>query len=94
MRMYYTVYDARTDDVLAFGNAAQCAIMLGCANARIFHSIVSKAWHGKIKKYAVVAEDLDKEETENGETIHSGFWSAGSGAGTAGGGAAGVRQGV
>lgn len=50
MRMYYTVYDARTDEVLAFGNATQCAATLGCANARIFHSIVSKAWHGKIKK--------------------------------------------
>lgn len=94
MRMYYTVYDARTDEVLAFGNAAQCAAMLGCANARIFHSIVSKVWHGRVKKYAVVAEDLDKEEAENGETIHSGFRSAGCGAGAVVGGAVGVRQGI
>lgn len=43
MRMYYTVYDTRTDEVLAFGNATQCAATLGCANARIFHFIVSKA---------------------------------------------------
>lgn len=68
MRMYYTVYDARTDDVLAFGNATQCAAMMGCANTRIFHSIVSKVWHGKHKKYNVVAEDLDKEDAENDET--------------------------
>ncbi len=94
MRMYYTVYDARTDEVLAFGNATQCAATLGCANARIFHSIVSKAWHGKIKKYAVVAEDLDKEETGNDETIHSGIRPADRGAGAAGGGAVGVRQGI
>lgn len=92
MKMYYTVYDARTDDVLAFGNAAQCAAMMGCANTRIFHSIVSKTWHGKIKKYAVVAEDLDREETGNDETIHSGIRPAGRGAGGSGSGAAGVGE--
>jgi hypothetical protein len=64
MRMYYTVYDARTDDVLAFGNAAQCAVMLGCASSQTFHSIVSKVQHGKHKKYSVVVEDLDKEVEE------------------------------
>nr|DAL21759.1 MAG TPA_asm: hypothetical protein [Caudoviricetes sp.] len=68
--------------------------MMGCANTRIFHSIVSKTWHGKIKKYAVVAEDLDKEETGNDETIHSGIRPAGRGAGAVGGGAVGVRQGI
>ncbi len=64
MRMYYTVYDARTDDVLAFGNAVQCAAMLGCASYQTFHSIVSKVQHGKHKKYSVVVEDLDKEVDE------------------------------
>lgn len=64
MRMYYTVYNARTDDVLAFGNAAQCAVMLGYANSQTFHSIVSKVQHGKQKKYSVVVEDLDKEVEE------------------------------
>lgn len=64
MRMYYTVYDARTDDVLAFGNAAQCAVMLGYASSQTFHSIVSKVQHGKHKKYSVVVEDLDKEVEE------------------------------
>lgn len=64
MRMYYTVYDARTDNVLAFGNAVQCAAMLGCANSQTFHAIVSKVQHGKHKKYSVVVEDLDKEVEE------------------------------
>ena len=68
MRMYYTVYDARTDDVLAAGNAVQCAAMLGCPNARTFHSVVSKVRCGRVKKYVVVVEDLDKEDAENDET--------------------------
>lgn len=70
MRMYYTVYDDRTDDVLAFGNAVQCAAMLGCASTQSFRSIASKAQHGKYKKYNVITENLDKEDedTEHDET--------------------------
>lgn len=60
MRMYYTVYDARTDEVLAFGNIAQCASRLG-TSSQTMRSIISKVRHGKLKRYAVVVEDLDKE---------------------------------
>lgn len=60
MRMYYTMSDARTDEVLAFGNIVQCADRLG-TSVQTMRSIVSKVRRGKLKRYAVVVEDLDKE---------------------------------
>jgi len=67
MRMYYTVYDARTDEVLAFGNIVQCADRLG-TSAQTMRSIISKVRRGKLKRYSVVVEDLDKMDSENDGT--------------------------
>lgn len=55
MSKYYTVYDSRTDDVLAFGESMQCAKMLGITHAS-FYSMTSRVRAGKCDKYALVIE--------------------------------------
>lgn len=55
MSKYYTVYDARTDDILAFGESMQCAKMLGITHAS-FYSMASRVRKGKCDKYALVIE--------------------------------------
>lgn len=57
---YYTVYDDRTDKVLAFGTAREAAAMLG-VTLHTFYCIVIKAGRGQMKKYAVVAESVASE---------------------------------
>lgn len=60
--MYYTVFLAKTDEVVAFGNAEQCAKKLGLKNARQFHAVVSKTSSGIHKRYVIVKEPLDDDE--------------------------------
>ncbi len=52
---YLTIYDNRTDDILAFGTAEECAAMLQTTRNRI-DKIVSKCRRGPTKHYAVVIE--------------------------------------
>ena len=59
---YYTVYREDTDEIIAFGNATQCAEILGLKDARQFHAFVSKTRSGLRRHYKVVVEDYDERE--------------------------------
>ena len=61
---YYTVYHEDTDEIIAFGNAAQCAQELGLKNIRQFHAFVSKTRSGLRKHYKVVVEENTEDEDE------------------------------
>lgn len=63
MGKYYTVYDERTEEIVAFGNASQCTKILGLKDTRQFHAFVSKTRSGLRKNYNVVVED-DKENSD------------------------------
>ena len=52
--IYYTVYDNKTDDVIAFGTAAECAQQLQLSSVDSFYCLVSR----KRKKYTVVKDDF------------------------------------
>lgn len=49
----YTVWDANSDELLACGTAEECAHYMGYKGKDGFLSMVSRATHGKQKKYAV-----------------------------------------
>lgn len=55
----YTVYDARTDALLATGSARECASMLGLTLGS-FYSVVSRGEHGLRGKYEFQKTDIDK----------------------------------
>ncbi len=59
---YYTVYCEDTEEIIAFGNAVQCAEILGLKNARQFHAFVSKTRSGLRNHYKVVVEEADVDE--------------------------------
>ncbi len=61
MSHYYTVYNNKTDEVVAFGSAKECADKLRLKNVRLFYSYVSKSKSGLIKKYKIVVEN-NKED--------------------------------
>ena len=62
---YYTVYREDSDEIIAFGNAIQCAEILGLKDARQFHAFVSKMRSGLRKRYKVVVEEYDEKEDLN-----------------------------
>lgn len=43
---YYTVYREDSEEIIAFGNAVQCAEIPGLKDARQFHAFVSKTRSG------------------------------------------------
>ncbi len=59
---YYTVYREDAEEIIAFGNAVQCAEILGLKNASQFHAFVSKTRSGLRKYYKVVVEEADEDE--------------------------------
>lgn len=56
---YYTVYRAKTDKVVAFGTAKECAKMMDLASVNSFYSLVSRASNGKNRKWNIVKDELD-----------------------------------
>ena len=54
---YYTVYLAKTDEIVASGTSKECAKELG-KSLNNFHSTVSKNKLGKHKKYSILKEIL------------------------------------
>lgn len=56
-RKIYAVYDAKTDELLAFGNAAQCTALLNIKDEGTFRRIVYGTNRGELKKYAIVTMD-------------------------------------
>ena len=59
--VYYTVYLAKNDRVIAFGLAEDCAKMLGM-NKATFFSTVSHAKKGDNCKYEFEKEIIDEDE--------------------------------
>lgn len=53
---YYTVYDIRTDEVLAQGTSRECARALGFSSMKCFRTMVSRAKAGRSARYAVVTD--------------------------------------
>ena len=71
MAMWWTVYDAGTDNVLACGRTSECAKAMG-KNEGNFVSMISKVRNGKVRCYVIVREDL-----ETGEIVTYGAENAG-----------------
>lgn len=63
-RTAYTIYDARTDELMACGSAKSCASMLGMSMST-FYTIMHRARHGKQQKYVVLEEPYrDDQEAD------------------------------
>ena len=65
--MWYTVWDAKTGDLIASGTAQQCARRLGYAGANSFASAVSHGLSGKHppKKYIFQRERIERSEVDS-----------------------------
>ncbi len=61
---YFTVYDAQTDRVLAFGSGRDCAQMLG-VRLDTFRKMLWRSQLGKYHKYEFVKERVGREEYNN-----------------------------
>ena len=57
----YTVWSAENEELLCYGDAYECAKMLGLASADIFYQAVSKTKAGKMKKYIFLVEPYEEE---------------------------------
>lgn len=55
---YYTIYSAKTDEVVAHGTAADCTVQLEMASVNSFYAMVSRVMAGLNKKYIIVFLDL------------------------------------
>lgn len=55
--IWYTVYDARTDELLVCGSSDDCARYFGVSRNG-FHTLVSHVKTGRNRGYCVVLEDL------------------------------------
>lgn len=64
-KKYYTVYDNRTDEVVAFGSAVECTQKLGLKDLRQFYAFCSKTKSGIRRNHSVVVEDLKASKTED-----------------------------
>lgn len=52
----YTVYLNKTEEVIAFGTAKECAAAMG-RSVKVFYETVGRCRSGKVKKYTFVVED-------------------------------------
>lgn len=62
---YYTVYNRKTDEVVAHGTGKECASMLGI-KVNSFYQRVFRAGRNQTTKYEILKEkyfDVVKEET-------------------------------
>lgn len=64
-RLYYTVYLNKTDEIVASGNAEECAKQLSKKSLASFYSLVSKNRVGVQKRYTVVTEPIEFDESES-----------------------------
>lgn len=65
--MWYTVYDARTGDLIASGTSKMCARRLGYKSANSFASAVSHGLSGSHRtyKYTFARECIDRREVDS-----------------------------
>ena len=57
-KRYYTIYRAKDDEILAFGDKESCAAMLGISQ-KSFYSMIADVHAGRNKKYEIYSEPLD-----------------------------------
>lgn len=62
-RIWYTIYAADDDKLLAYGDVKTCGRMLGKTTQKV-HELISDTKSGRIKSYTVVREDLDQNTYE------------------------------
>lgn len=62
---WYTVWNAKTDEILAFGDGPTCAKMMGIKYPS-FLTIVSRVVKGKNKNLVVQKELVNEMEEDNG----------------------------
>ena len=60
---YYTVYLNKTDEIVAFGTAKECAEKLHLADVEVFYATVSKNKSGILKKYTVVVDEMVRKSS-------------------------------
>lgn len=65
--MWYTVYDAKTGDLIASGTSEMCAQRLGYKSANSFASACSHSRSGKhpARKYAFARERIERSEVDS-----------------------------
>lgn len=70
--MWYTVWDAKTGDLLASGTSELCARRLGYKNASSFASAVSHGLGGSRQayKYTFARERIDRREVDSLPPVH------------------------
>ena len=56
-KLYYTIYDNHSEEIIAFGIAEECAKQLG-RSLDSFYSMVYRSKKGKTKKYTIFSERL------------------------------------
>ena len=61
MRHYYTIYNNKDDQIVAFGDAKACAHQLN-VTLDSFYSFVSNTRSGRTRSYAVVVEECKEED--------------------------------
>ena len=59
--VYYTIYDAKTDEIVNLGTADEIAAARGVKRGSVY-SLVSKNLSGRNKKYAVVKDAYGEDE--------------------------------
>ena len=57
---YYTIYLAKTDEIVAFGSAQQCAKQLG-TSLNCVRSLVCRVRQGKTKKYDEIYVEVSND---------------------------------
>ena len=61
---WYTVYSAKTGEVVAAGTSAMCATKLGYKTANSFASVVGHRRHGKKRPYKYIFEQERSDRPE------------------------------
>ena len=65
--MWYTVWDARSGDLIASGTSEMCARRLGYKNANSFASAAGRSLSGKrsVEKYTFARECIPRSEVDS-----------------------------
>lgn len=62
-RKLYSVYLRKTDEIVAFGTARECAARLGMTLSS-FYPTVSRSQSGQQRKYEIISEEIGGDDDE------------------------------
>jgi len=66
--IYYTVYLNKNDEIVAFGDASQCAEQLKInQGAAGFRTILCRTKKGQLTKYTIVSEEVENCDTSDAQ---------------------------